>query len=180
MHEGRFQNLTDRVRNRCNAWDERCLSAGGKDVLIKAVAQAIPVYMSGFKLPASIHESLEGSIQIFFWLSTGGNTPHLILFVWSRSLLETHQIQSFTSQSLQGQLHRGIRKLHHASITILWKVCCVHLLVCRKYILSVRAFGSWLLRFNINRWEFPLEIFFAYVWIYHSSFMVKAAGVFGT
>ena len=76
MHEGRFQNLTDRVRKRCNAWDERCLSAGGKDVLIKAVAQAIPVYiMSVFKLLASIHESLEVSIQIFFLTVNGGKTP---------------------------------------------------------------------------------------------------------
>lgn len=80
MHEGRFQNLTDRVRKTCNAWDERCLSAGGKDVLIKAVAQAIPVYiMSVFKLPASIHESLEGNIQKFWWNElTGGWHTHWI------------------------------------------------------------------------------------------------------
>ena len=29
----------------------------------------------------------------FFWLSTGERLPHLILFIWSRSLWETHRIQ---------------------------------------------------------------------------------------
>jgi hypothetical protein len=30
----RFQSIVDRLTKRCSAWDERCLSAGGKDVLI--------------------------------------------------------------------------------------------------------------------------------------------------
>jgi len=40
----RFQSIVDRLTKRWSTWEERHLSAGGKDVLIKSVAQAIPVY----------------------------------------------------------------------------------------------------------------------------------------
>jgi hypothetical protein len=59
MKDDRFQAVTEKLSTRCNAWDERCLSAGGKDTLIKLVAQAIPVYvMSVFLLPGPLHEAL--------------------------------------------------------------------------------------------------------------------------
>ena len=47
-----FQDLIDRVCKRLVGYKEKILSYGGKEVLIKAVAQAIPTYaMSVFKLP---------------------------------------------------------------------------------------------------------------------------------
>jgi hypothetical protein len=68
-----FQAITERLSKRCNGWDERCLSAGGKDVLIKSVAQAIPVYvMSVFLLPGPLHEGLTRVIQKFWWGETRG------------------------------------------------------------------------------------------------------------
>ena len=52
---GAFKYLKDRIWKRIQGWMENCLSAGGKEVLIKAVAQAIPTYsMSCFKLEASV------------------------------------------------------------------------------------------------------------------------------
>lgn len=63
----KFQALTERLTKRCNAWDEKCLSAAGKEVLIKSVAQAIPVYvMSVFLLPAALQEVLERRIRQFW------------------------------------------------------------------------------------------------------------------
>jgi len=48
---GAFKYLKDRVWSRVEGWLEQCLPAGGKEILIKAVAQAIPTYsMSCFKL----------------------------------------------------------------------------------------------------------------------------------
>jgi hypothetical protein len=48
------------MTQQCNAWEEKFLSAAGKETLIKSVAQAIPVYvMSVFLLPASVHQALE-------------------------------------------------------------------------------------------------------------------------
>ena len=49
-------------------WKEKMLSKVGKEVLIKAVAQAIPTYtMSYFKLPESLCEELKSMIRNFWW-----------------------------------------------------------------------------------------------------------------
>jgi hypothetical protein len=62
------------------------VTAGGKDVLIKAVAQAIPVYiMSVFKLLASTQESLERSIGKFWWNElTGAGGRHTHWISWDK------------------------------------------------------------------------------------------------
>jgi hypothetical protein len=47
-----FRHLIDRVLARINGWKEKLLSMGGKEILIKAIAQAIPVFaMMVFKIP---------------------------------------------------------------------------------------------------------------------------------
>jgi hypothetical protein len=52
---------------------ENCLSAGGKEVLIKAVAQAIPTYsMSCFKLPRGLCEHINSIIRGFWWGNKDG------------------------------------------------------------------------------------------------------------
>ena len=48
---GAFKYLKDRVWSRVEGWMEQCLSTGGNEILIKAVAQAVPTYsMSYFRL----------------------------------------------------------------------------------------------------------------------------------
>ena len=50
-----FQHLIDRVLGRIRGWKEKLLSYGGREVLLKAVIQAIPSYaMSVFKLPKQV------------------------------------------------------------------------------------------------------------------------------
>ena len=52
---------------------EHLLSVGGKEVLIKAVAQALPTYsMSCFKLPRGLCEHLNSLIRWFWWGSKEG------------------------------------------------------------------------------------------------------------
>jgi hypothetical protein len=49
-------------------WIEKIFSARGKEVLIKSVAQSVPVFsMSYFKLPWSIGEHINSLIRKFWW-----------------------------------------------------------------------------------------------------------------
>ena len=70
---GAFKYLIDRLWNKIRGWMEKSLSAAGKDVLIKSVAQAIPVFsMSCFKLPRGLCEELTSAIRAFWWGSKQG------------------------------------------------------------------------------------------------------------
>jgi len=49
-------------------WKEKLLSQAGREVMIKAVVQSIPIYsMSVFKLPVGLCKDIEAMIQKFWW-----------------------------------------------------------------------------------------------------------------
>lgn len=50
---GTFRYLRDRVWEKVKGWMEKLLSVAGKEILIKAVAQALPVFFYGL-LQASV------------------------------------------------------------------------------------------------------------------------------
>ena len=63
-----FRALKEKLDNKPSGWKEKLLSQAGKEVLIKAVAQAIPTYtMSVFKLPNSLCDDLIKIIRRFWW-----------------------------------------------------------------------------------------------------------------
>ena len=63
-----FAQLKQRISNKLAGWKEKSLSSAGKEVLIKAVAQAMPSYtMSCFKLPDKLCEELTGMVRQFWW-----------------------------------------------------------------------------------------------------------------
>ena len=69
-----FQSLKDRIWKRIQGWKEKSLSKGGKEILIKAVAQAIPTYsMSCFKIPTSLCKELESLMAKFWWGDQSNN-----------------------------------------------------------------------------------------------------------
>ena len=71
---GTFKYLKDRVWKKVQGWLEKMLSVGGKEVLIKSVVQAIPVYsMSCFKLPRGLCEHINSIIRKFWWGSKNGS-----------------------------------------------------------------------------------------------------------
>ncbi|KAJ1260266.1 hypothetical protein BS78_10G218800 [Paspalum vaginatum] len=79
----KFQSLTDRMIKRCSAWDEQWLSSGAKEVLIKSMAQAIPVYiMSVFQLPP------------FYWWGKMDGTRKTHWIAWDK----------FTKSKSEGEL----------------------------------------------------------------------------
>jgi hypothetical protein len=70
---GVFKYLKDRVWNKVQGWMEQSLSVGGKEVLIKAVAQAVPTYSMGcFRLLRGLCQAINAMIQKFWWGSKDG------------------------------------------------------------------------------------------------------------
>ena len=60
--------IVDRLKKRPSTWMGRLASWAGREVLIKAVAQAIPTYsMSVFKLPSDLCHTIQASINRFWW-----------------------------------------------------------------------------------------------------------------
>ncbi|KAL4354038.1 hypothetical protein GQ457_06G007780 [Hibiscus cannabinus] len=63
-----FRHLADKMKAKVNMWSIRPLSQGGKEVFIKSVLQAIPVYsMSVFLFPKALRKSLEAIMAKFWW-----------------------------------------------------------------------------------------------------------------
>jgi hypothetical protein len=63
-----FEHFIERIIQRINGWKEKILSIGGKEILLKAVAQAIPVYaMSVFQIPKGICKRMTDAIAQFWW-----------------------------------------------------------------------------------------------------------------
>lgn len=61
-----FNDIKEKLGKKLARWKEKLLSKVGKEILIKAVAQAIPTYtMSCFKIPNSLCEKLTGMIKNF-------------------------------------------------------------------------------------------------------------------
>ena len=61
-------SLRGRCRKKINGWKEKFLSHGGREVLIKAVAQSIPTYtMSCFRLPDGLCNDLNNMFSNFWW-----------------------------------------------------------------------------------------------------------------
>ena len=63
-----FSILKERIRQKLVGWKGKLLSMGGKEILIKVVAQAIPTYTMGcFLLPHCLCDEIESMIRNFWW-----------------------------------------------------------------------------------------------------------------
>jgi hypothetical protein len=62
-----FLYLIEKVR--INGWKEKSLSMGGKEVLLKVIAQAMPVFaMTGFKIPKNVCKGITDAILQLWWV----------------------------------------------------------------------------------------------------------------
>ena len=63
-----FNDIKEKLRKNLAEWKEKLLSKAGKEMLIKAVAQAIPTYiMSCFKIHDALCEELTSMMRNFWW-----------------------------------------------------------------------------------------------------------------
>ncbi|KAA3453378.1 reverse transcriptase [Gossypium australe] len=82
-----FANFADRFRKRIEGWSLRYLSIGGKEVFIKSVLQAIPLYaMQCFLMPKTFCRKLEGIMNKFWW--TNNKSFRGIHWSGARELIE--------------------------------------------------------------------------------------------
>lgn len=69
-----FCHLVDRVCQLLKGWKKKLLSITGKEVLIKAIAQAISVFaMTVFKIPKNFCKGISDAISQYWW--GGGRWP---------------------------------------------------------------------------------------------------------
>ena len=60
--------IKERVLSKLQGWKEKLLSQAGREILLKAVMQAIPTFaMSCFKLPRGLYDEIEVLIRKLFW-----------------------------------------------------------------------------------------------------------------
>jgi len=61
-----FNDIKEKLSKKLAEWKEKLLSKAGKEMLIKAVAQAIPTYtISCFKIPDALCEELTSMMRNF-------------------------------------------------------------------------------------------------------------------
>ncbi|CAM8999905.1 unnamed protein product [Rhodiola kirilowii] len=69
-----FRYIIDKVWSRVNGWKEKLLSIAGKEVLIKSVLLATPLYsMSCFSLPGNVLNKLSSAVYSFWWANVGSD-----------------------------------------------------------------------------------------------------------
>jgi hypothetical protein len=79
-----FMGIKNRIWERINGWKEKFLSQAGKEVLLKAVVQAIPTYtMSVFQLPKKLCADISSMMSKFWW-GHKGNDARIAWMSWAK------------------------------------------------------------------------------------------------
>jgi hypothetical protein len=118
--------IKGRIRDKMQGWKEKFLSHAGKEVLLKAVVQAIPVYtMSVFQLPKTLCNEIN-SMMTMFWWGHKENTNKVAWICWEKmgrakkvGGLGFQDLECFNTALLSKQGWRLIQNLESLAARIL-------------------------------------------------------------
>lgn len=80
---GVFGFLKEKLQECLQGWDKKKVSNGGKEILIKTVAQALPNYaMNMFLLPVDVCKDLERAMNKFWWRSNSNKDNCIHWMSW--------------------------------------------------------------------------------------------------
>ncbi|KAL5539361.1 hypothetical protein UlMin_024609 [Ulmus minor] len=90
-----FAFIKDRVWKKVRGWNNSIFSGAGKEILVKAVIQAIPSHaMACFKLPKSLIQDHHYLIANFWWGSNNGKTKQGWIIIKNPDSLIWHVLKA--------------------------------------------------------------------------------------
>jgi hypothetical protein len=79
-----FNYIKGRIWAKLNGWKEKFLTHPEKEILLKAIIQAIPTYtMSVFRLPKALTKEINAMMGKFWW-SFKANTDKIAWMSWKK------------------------------------------------------------------------------------------------
>ncbi|KAG8367107.1 hypothetical protein BUALT_Bualt16G0038200 [Buddleja alternifolia] len=85
-----FDDLIERIGKKLSGWKAKCLAHVGRNVLIKGVAQSIPIYfMSLYDIPSTVCEILDRKMKKFWWGDKDENNHIRHTRTWSDPWIPT-------------------------------------------------------------------------------------------
>ncbi|CAM8914180.1 unnamed protein product [Rhodiola kirilowii] len=70
-----FKSIVEKIWRKVKDWKSRLLSAAGREVLVKAVIQAMPIYMmSVYHFPKKVIADISMMVQQFWWAKKGSKS----------------------------------------------------------------------------------------------------------